>query len=413
MDRLDKLKVAFAPNNDEGFTVEKDVSVLEEVKNWEEDGSEVRVKDLEAAPTARWQDGWYRNPTSGRSNNYGINTRNPKKHSTVVLKGGRFFINNKIKDFFASNSVAIDELYGSISFNEAKKEYDIATLIQESFKSLLNKKAPCPEPIDVHHITHVLDKNNEIVEPVDFFLNETKTEKTDFTANNFIRYALKLGIDASYPSSESADEATRKNPFRWLLEQCFEKRKQGIYRYKIEGPNTRLLDLMTLDLETRKKSFIKANNAKNIQDALKKFSGKLGEFYGVLHKSNISYHSDSAEHCTLVDITVAGVVMDIGGLSQDNSVKKNSMSYNAQMLKTANLITYLCTYVFDVDKKVLERALNTFWGEYKDIYTNQTIEHYSEHIPQVPDKIRTQYLDALTGDWVELAPDLKAFSSNG
>lgn len=330
------------------------------------------------------------------------------------MKGGCFYVDEKCKEFFERNSLSLDELYGGISFDAARKEYDIAGLIQESFRSLLHKKANCPEPIDVQAVTDILNERNEVVDLGDFFVSELRKEsgETKFTMNNFAKVAAKLGIDMFYPMGEEADENIRKNPFRWLFGECLEKNKQGVYRYKIDGPNTRLLDLMTLGLADRQKYFIEANNATVIRDAVERFSSKLGEFYGVLHKSNISYHSGSSEHCTLVDITISGVIMDIGGLSQDNSLGGQSESYLAQIFKTTNLIAYLCTNIFKVDRTILQSALNIFWDKYKSLYADENIEYFSrpENIPDEPDKIRTQYFNALAGNWTTLAPDLKDLS---
>ena len=188
----------------------------------------------------------------------------------------------------------------------------------------MHKKANCPEPIDVKAVTSVFTQNNEIVGLTDFFRNELEKEegKTKFTASNFVHAAVKLGIDPFYPMSEEADKSVRDDAFRWLFGQCLEKSKQSVYRYKIDGPNTRLLDLMTLSLPDRRKHFIEANNKDDVRDAVERFASRLGEFYGVLHRSDISYHGHSSEHCTLVDVTICGVIMDIGGLTQDTSVSK-------------------------------------------------------------------------------------------
>ena len=335
---------------------------------------------------------------------------------TVVVKGGCFFVDEKTKEFFGKNSISLDELYGGISFDAAKKEYGIAALIQENFQSLLHKKANCPEPMDVKAVTSILTENSEIVGLTDFFRNELEKEegKTKFTANNFVHAAIKLGIDSFYPMSEEADKSIKDDAFGWLFRQCLEKEKQGVYRYKIEGPNTRLLDLMTLDLADRQKHFIEANNATDVRDAVEQFASRLGEFYGVLHKNNIGYHGRSSEHCTLVDITISGVIMDIGGLTQDASVSKQSESYLAQIIKTTNLISYTCENILKLDKTVSENALNVFREKYKNLYTDETAEYFLKtRNNDDPDKIRTQYYNASAGDWITLAPDLKELSSSG
>lgn len=425
---LNKFRPVFSPHKGEGRAEansqeessaesETDALDLANIKNWEEIDGKVCLKRIDATPTPLWHTGWYRNPTSGRSNNYGINTENPQEHATVIAKGGCFFVDEKTKEFFGKNSVSLDELYGGISFDVATKEHNIATLIQESFQSLLHKKANCPEPIDVKTITSVLTENNQTTGLMEFFLRELEKEegKAKFTASNFVHTAMKLGIDPFYPMSEEADKSVKDDAFRWLFGQCLEKSKQSVYRYKIEGPNTRLLDLMTLPLADRQKHFIEANNATNVRDAVGKFASRLGEFYGVLHKSNISYHGKSSEHCTLVDITISGVVMDIGGLTQDASVSKQSESYLAQVIKTTNLIAYVCENILKQDRAVSEDALNIFREKYKSLYTDKTIEYFSRtrHNDGGPDKIRTQYYDALAGDWIALASDLKELSSNG
>ena len=394
----------------------KGVIGLENIKNWEEQGGEVCIKKIEAVSTPLWHDGWYRNPTSGRSNNYGIDTANPQKHSTVVVKGGCFFTDERRKRFFKDNSVSLNELYGGVSFDIAKKEHDIAALIQGRFQALLGKKANCPEPIDVQAVTNILNERNEIVNLVDFFINEAKKEegKTNFTLANFVDLATRLGIDVFYPTREGTDQSIKDDGFRWLFDQCLEKEKQGVYRYKIEGPNTRLLDLMTLDLPDRRKYFMEANNAASIRDAVEKFSSKLGEFYGVLHKSNISYHGSSSEHCTLVDITISGVIMDIGGLSQNNSADPQSMAYLAQLIKTANLVAYLCKNILKLNGAISDRAVRIFWKEYRRFYADGTLEYFLKLAgTHEPEKIRTEYFDVLVSDWITLASDLKDLTWEG
>ncbi len=414
----------FAPHKDEGrpeVTSQEESSPeannpnIEDIKDWEEIDGKVCLKRIDVVSTPLWHAGWYKNPTSGRSNNYGVNTENPQEHATVVVKGGCFFVDEKTKEFFGKNSVSLNELYGGISFDAAKKEYDIAALIQENFRSLLHKKANCPEPVDVKVVTSVLTENGEIVELTDFFRDESRKEegKAKFTSSNFVHTAVKLGIDPFYPMSGEADKSVKDDAFGWLFGQCLEKSKQSVYRYKIDGPNTRLLDLMTLPLADRQKYFIEANNATDIHDAVEKFASKLGEFYGVLHKSNIGYHSGSSEHCTLVDITISGVIMDIGGLTQNASVSKQSESYLAQIIKTTNLISYVCENILKLDKTVSERALSVFREKYKNLCTDETAEYFLKtRNNDNPEKIRTQYYSALAGDWIILAPDLKELSSS-
>ena len=410
------------------------------IKNWEErESGKICIKQNESVLTPLWCDGWYKNPSSGRSHNYGFVTNNPDEHFTLIVKGGSFFLNEKCKDFFLENNVSLYELHGGISFEMAKKEHDIASLIQEKFKLSLNKKANCPEPIDVNIISTILDEKNTEVELIDFFLNSEKEKSGEvkFRNINFLKTATNLGIDIHYPMSEDAGEEIKKNPFHWVFSQCLEKAQQSVYRYKIDGPNTRILDLMTLDFSERQMRFIEANNAVGIEDAINKFCSKLGEFYGVLHKNEIGYHSKSSEHCTLVDITIAGVVMDIGGLSlnepeesnfdshfaeffksigsdihvlpQDVSGEHMSETYMAQVFKTTNLISYLCKNVFKTDEIVLKNAFKYFFEKYKNIYSDGNIEYFSENIEisDTPQKIRTKYLDHTSGKWMSLAPDLK------
>lgn len=386
----------------------------EDIKNWEEENGEICIKKIEAIPTPLWHDGWYRNPTSGRSNNYGINTENPGEHSTVVVKGGCFFVDEKCKEFFKNNSVSLEELYGGISFDAAKREYDIATLIQGRFKELLGKKANCPEPIDVKVITNILTERHAVVALADFFLSEIEKEegKVNFITTNFVHYATKLGIDVFYPTREGVEQSIKDDAFGWLFRQCLEKEKQGVYRYKIEGPNTRLLDLMTLDLPDRRKYFMEANNATNIRGAVEKFSAKLGEFYGVLHKSNISYHAGRSEHCTLVDTTISGVIMDIGGLSQNNSVDPRNEAYAAQLIKTTNLLTYLCANILKLNETISRHTLRSFLKKYKSFYADRNLEYsFKRTNAHEPDNIRTHYFDVLASDWVTLAPDLKGLDT--
>lgn len=386
---------------------------LAAIKNWESREGEVAwLERVEAKSTPLWTEGWYRNPTSGRSNNFGVYTDRPEKHFTVVVKGGCFPVSERCKEFLVNNSISVAEVYGGLSFDEAKREYGAAALIQKAFETLLNKRGNCPQPLDVHIVANIRDEQG-IVELVEFFLGQAKSEgsKTSFTLDNFTKAAVKSGIDIFYPMSAKADEGVRKDPFRWLIKQYLEKNPQGVYRYVIDGPNTRLLDLMTLDLVERQKHFINANNATSVRDAVEKFAAKLGEFYGVLHRKNISYHLGSSEHCTLVDVTIAGVVMDIGGLTQDDSISKQSESYYAQAIKTTNLISYVCTEVLNADEAVLRSALSTFWDKYKGVYTDNNVESISSLPPSKAAKIRTQYLDVLAGDWIQLAPDLKHLAS--
>ncbi len=435
---MENLPERVQHNHDSGIKNEN--FNLNSVKNWEEreDGT-VCIKKIEVSPTASWREGWYKNPTSGRSYNYGINTENPQEHSTVIVKGGSFFVDKKIKDFFLETSTNLDELYGGMTFKSAKKEYDVAVLIQEKFKSLLNKKANCPEPLDVKPISHILDEKNKTVELLDFFKNELKKEgDIKFTFMNFLRTAAASGIDISYPLNKEAGAEVKKDPSGWLIKECLEKNQQGVYRYKIEGPNTRLLDLMTLNLADRQEYFIKANNATNTPDAVDKFAAKLGEFYGVLQKNGISYHSGHSEHCTLVDTTISGMVMDIGGLStEEDAVKKKdpkhdlyellgmskksdgasmdqSEAYTAQIIRTTNLLSYLCKNILKTDPITLMAAHDVFWRKYKNLYSDKNIEYFSnqKNIYE-PEKIRTEYFNSLTGDWIKLAPDIKRLSHKG
>lgn len=61
-------------------------------RNWEEakDGK-ICLQNIEITPTPTWMNGWYKNPSSGRSINYGLNVENSQEHSTVIVKGGCFF----------------------------------------------------------------------------------------------------------------------------------------------------------------------------------------------------------------------------------------------------------------------------------------------------------------------------------
>lgn len=377
------------------------------------DSGTVCVKNIEATLVPLWRDEWYRNPSSGRSNNYGIETGNPATHRTLILKGGCYFPNEKCKKFIDDHNSPLPEVYGGLSLDVAKKEYAIAKLIQERFKSQLQKNANCPMPIDIHEVSGIMKKKNSVVTLHDFFVNQIEKEgKAKFTKMNFLTTALKLGIDISYPMSEHADEIAKKNPFCWMVSQCLEKSRQSIYRYMIDGANTRVLDLMTLNLTDRQKFFIEANTAANIREAIEKFSFKLGEFYGLLHQSDISYHGGKSEHCTLIDTTISGTIMDIGGLSQDNSVEKNSDAYFAQIFKTTNLVAYVSKHIMKVDDVVMQSALKTFWENYKKFYTDGNIDFLSSATERI-NLIRTRYLDAFAGDWITLAPDLKDLSYAG
>lgn len=267
-------------------------------------------------------------------------------------------------------------------------------------------------PIDIHEVSGIM-KENSVATLLDFFADQIKKEgKAKFTKMNFLNTALKLGIDVGYPMSEHADESAKKDPFRWMVGQCIEKSRQSVYRYMIDGPNTRILDLMTLNLNDRQKFFIEANTAANICDAIEKFSFKLGEFYGLLHQNDISYHGGKSEHCTLVDTTISGAIMDIGGLSQNASVEKNSDAYLAQIFKTTNMIAYVSQHVLKVDDVVMQNALKTFWENYKMFYADGNIDFFSAETPRI-NLIRTRYLDAFAGDWIALAPDLKDLSYAG
>ena len=388
---------------------------LEEIQNWELVDGEVCAKQVDAIPTPLWHEGWYRNPTSGRSNNYGVHTDDPKRHTTVVVKGGRFFPDEATKQFFKQNSLTLGDLYGGLSLEDAKKEYDIAALVQECFQSLLHKKAPCPNPIDLHTITRVRNGANEVVSLVDYFSHEAVHDKatTSFTIDNFLQMAKKIGVDLYYPMSEAADENARANPFVWVFQQCLEHSGQSIYRYSIEGPNTRILDLMTLELDDRRRNFVVANDALDVQDAMEKFSSKLGEFYGVLRKYSISYHGRSSEHCSLVDITIAGIVMDIGGLTQNRSANEFSESYIVQAIRTANVIAYVGLNVLKLEESVVASAVSTFWKNYNSIYVDENTRFFPENPHRKPDNIRTRYVDSLASDWVQLAPDLSDVAWNG
>ncbi len=416
---------------------------LEQIKNWEEKDGMAYITEIKAKPTLLWNDGWYKNPSSGRSYNYGINTHNPQEHSTVIVKGGSFFVDKKMKNFFLKNNINLNELYGGISFEMAQKEYNIACLIQDQFKLLLNKKANCPEPIDVKTTPYILHKKNNVLELFDFFQIAIQKEdgrlgKLGFTNINLLQSALALGIDIYYPMSEEASEDIKRKPFSWVYKQYLEKSQQSVYRYRVEGPNTRILDLMIMDFSARKWYFMKANNANNINDALYKFSSKLGEFYGVLHKSSIGYHAGYSEHCTLIDTTISGVVMDIGGLFKtehsDETRIKQSISkllaeftgkpvapesskpssgireaYLVQILKTTNLISYVCKNIFKTENGVIKNALRVFWDSYKSVYLDEQIEYISQIKEELffPEKIRTRYLDHINVGQISLASDLK------
>lgn len=390
------------------------------VRNWVErkevtDGA--CVKKIDATPTTTWRRGWYRNPSSGRSRNFGLNTRNPHEHATVIVKGGCFFVDEKCKEFCDEHSVALDELYGGLSLAAAQKEYAIAARIQKVFRQFTGRSANCPQPIDVTPVAGIVNKSDEAVSLEEFFTDEQRREngKTNFTIRNFVDMASKLGIDALYPMSDAANEEVKKDPYRWLFRQCLKKKRQGVYRYLIQGPNTRLRDLMMLDLAERRRRFIEANGARDVSDAAERFSAKLGEFYGVLHKSNISYHGGRSEHCTLVDTTIAGVVMDIGGLSEDAAVSPHSEAYAVQIIKTTNLIAYVCQNILKADAEVTERALAVFWERYKSFYVSPFIESFSQKKQRSlrPDAIRTQYFDAVANEWMRLAPDLQYLYDSG
>ena len=411
-----EMKSGFEPRSkiDSSLQLKSGID-LDSIKNWEERGGKIYIKKIEAVPTPLWHDGWYRNPTSGRSNNFGMKSENGEL-PTIIAKGGCFFTNEKCKEFFEKHSIKPSELYGGITLDAAKKEHDIAALVQERFHALLNKKANCPEPIDVTTVTGVLNERNEAVDLVDFFIDEANKEegKTGFTTTNFIQYAMNAGIDVRYPSSQHADQRAKDDPYRWLFGQCLEKEKQGVYRYKIEGANTRLLDLMTLDLPDRRKHFMQTNDATSIREAAEKFASKLGEFYGVLHKSNIGYHGGVSEHCSLVDITISGTIMDIGGLSRNNSLDDSSLAYLAQFVRAANVIAYLCQNILKLNEAISERALRVFWKTYKKLYVDAELENFFKlkgvHRPA---KIWPQYIDSLAGDWIKLAPDLKDLAWDG
>lgn len=378
---------------------------------WEqEERGEIRIKKVEATPTPLWRNGWYKNPSSGRSHNYGIGTGIPKKHRTVIIKGGSFFVDQKFKDMFIEHSLSLNELYGGMSFESAQKEMQIASLIQGTFKSLLGKNANCPQPLDVKIIGSITDETGNALHLLDYFKNVARAEqiKKSFTVMNFLQTAPKVGIDIYYPMSKDADPKIAKYPFDWVFAQCLEKTKQSVYWYTIDGPNTRLLDLMTQGLSERRKYFVEANNASDIGNAVELFSAKLGEFYGVLHKSNIGYHEGSSEHCTLMDITVSGVIMDIGGLSE-NSCSRYSEEYAVEMWKATNLIAYLCKNILKTSDAILKGGLHSFWGAYKSLYSDENVEYSSkeEHMDLTPSPIRTKYFDNTVGGWINIAPDLQ------
>lgn len=386
-------------------------------RNWEEakDGK-ICLQNIEITPTPTWMNGWYKNPSSGRSINYGLNVENSQEHSTVIVKGGCFFIDPRIKKTLYDNSIFMNELYGSISIKAAKREYEIALLIQKRFESLLHKKANCPQPLDCKVITHI-ESNNKYVE-IGYYFGKTVGEeenrsKFGFTITNFFMTAAELGVDIMYPLSEEAENEIKRNPYPWLISQCLEKVKPGIYRYKIDGPNTRIIDLMTLPLCERLKYFMKANNAVDILSALKNFSSKLGEYYGLLHKVGIGYHAGYSEHCTLIDTTISGVVMDIGGLSEDTSCQYDLEGYIVQVMNTINLLRYLCENILKIDSDVFKNVIDIFWAKYKSLYWDNNLKYLAEDrdIHKVSRKIRTRYVDSITGHWIQLAPDLMYLST--
>ncbi len=388
-----------------------------EARNWQEIKDKKNcLQKIEATLTPSWSTGWYKNPSSGRSINYGVTTENPQEHSTVVIKGGCFFIDQKIKKTLSDNSIFMGELYGNISFETAKKEYEIASLIQKRFESLLHKKANCPQPLEYKEVTHVLCKNKSMA-LADFFklhLIGEEQSKISFTMGNFVKTAGALGIDIMYPMSEVADNETRKNPYSWLISQCLEKAKPAVYRYKIDGPNTRLRDLMTLEFSERQKYFIEANTGTGISDALEKFASKLAEFYALLHKVGIGYHAGYSEHCTLIDTTISGVVMDIGGLSEEYPVQHDREGFIVQVINTANLLAYLCKNIFKTDANVYEKVMNVFWEKYQSIYWDGNLKYFAENrdMHNVPRKIRTRYVDSHTGNRITLAHDLRDLSTD-
>lgn len=381
------------------------------------DKDEAGIKKIKYLNTATWCDGWYKNPSSGRSSNFGVKTE-AHDHFTVITKGGCFFTEEKCKVSLAKNSIFPEEIYGGISFEAAQREYDIALLIQERFNSLLGKKANCPQPIETRAIMYVLDKDrNENL--VDFFVRKMgsgKSSAREFTRNNFINSAAKSKIDIFYPMSDGVSKEIKDDPFRWLIGQYFEKNKQGVYQYKIDGPNTRIMDLMTLNLSDRRKYFIEANNAKNMHVALEKFTSNLGEFYALLHKVGIGYHGGSSEHCTLIDTTIAGVIMDIGGLSEHSPEKHNldHEEYMVQVMNTTNLLSYVCKYVLCVDESLSNKAWDTFLERYKNICWTGNLQFVSENKNSFfqAKKIRTQYVDSTTGNLIMLASDLKDLYSD-
>lgn len=168
-----------------------------------------------------------------------------------------------------------------------------------------------------------------------------------------------------------------------------------------------LLDIMTLDLKRRRELFISANNSTNLWGSIEAFCTKLGEFYGMLHKHGISYHGPTSEHCTLVDTTISGNILDIGGMTQDKSQSLQSMSYSAQCIKTRNLVFYLVKNILRLDTKIVNRALRVFWKTYKQYYTDSNVETISQlELRSNPEKIRTQYFDATKSCWIKLAADL-------
>ncbi len=430
---------------------------LNEIKNWEENkNKEVSVRKIDATHTQTWLEGWYRNSTSGRSLNYGINASNPTKHKTVILKGGSFFSDYNFRTALSDKGLSIPELFGGNSYKDTKKEYDIATLIQKLFKIQLGKTANCPQPLDIKIISGILDRDGNIIKLTDFFSNMITAEKkrnSYFTIDNFIQSAMNLDIDLGYPMSNEANEEVKRDPYRWIVKQYLDKTRESIYKYQIDGPNTRLLDLMTLPLVNRIDYFTKANGAVDIIDALNKFTVKLGEFYGLLHRNLFSYQKGSIEHCPLADITITGIVMDIGGISQNQSDTKNRGSsdrqqmmkalnetlgrlgvenenttkdaYNAidhhqneayvtQFLIITNLIAYICKHIFVVDDKITKKILEKFRTTYQLICTDINIDNFPHYDPTTrsPKRIRTKYIDYSTGDWIRLAQDLQYVASD-
>lgn len=391
---------------------EKFFEELNHLRNWEEVGNNgISLKQLEYVVTSTWEDGWYKNASSGRSHNHGISTDSPQRHRTLIVKGGDFFIDIKRRKSLFDNNFSVYEIFGGITQKMAENEYRTALLIQEKFKSELGKKANCPQPMDIKTIVSVICDNHTTVDLVDFFLKvmrDEHSEKLKFTAVNIMRTAIKLGIDVDYPTSTEASNKIRNNPWHWVISQCLEKTHQSVYQYIIDGPNTRILDLMTLPLHDRQKYFVEANDAIDLNDAVNKFTAKLVEFYGVLHKNLIGYQSGFTEHCTLMDITITGVVMDIGGMSEDKSNNYKNEAYLSQMIRITDLIIYVCKNVFNTSEDILNNALKSFWDKYKTIYSDENTKHFSEESSDfiIPKGIRTSYVDSTTGNLISLAPDL-------